>query len=93
MPTSMWDTPFKYDKGNKEFPESVGKVDEFQFHCDIPGNQPSTPIDTPIASMKLKNQAPTTETETAELATNYNKAQWDTPYKDVYTKGSDVKHN
>jgi hypothetical protein len=92
MPSKMWDTPFSYDKGNKEFPEEVGKVNEFQFHCDVPAG-PSTPIDTPIASMKLKDKAPTTETESADLSTKYNKAEWDTPYKDVYTKGSDMAHN
>jgi hypothetical protein len=93
MPSKMWDTPFSYDKGNKEFPEEVGKVNEFAFHCDVPGNQPATAIDSPMNQMKLKEKAPTTETESAELATKYNKAEWDTPYKDVYTKGSDMAHN
>lgn len=93
MPSKLWDTPFSYDKGNKEFPEDVGKVNEFVFHCDIPGNQPSTPIDTPIASMKLKDQAPTVETDSANLDSSLKKMEWDTPYKDVYSKGSNMNHN
>ena len=90
MPTSMWDSPFTYAKGNKEFPEDVGKVNDFVFHEDAGGDRKSTPIDSPIDNMKIKDRA---AMASDDLPSSPNKAEWDTPFKNAYGKGSDVKHN
>lgn len=89
MPTSQWDTPFTYAKGNKEFPEDVGKVNDFVFHVDVPTGPP-TPMDSPIDGLKVKEKA---ATASDDLSSAPNKAEWDTPFKEAYSKGSDVKHN
>ena len=90
MPSSQWDTPFTYAKGNKEF---SGDKDSQAFVCDIPGNQPSTPIESPIDNMKYKQSAPTVEDSSANLDGSLTKAPWDSPFKETYSKGSTQSHN
>ena len=85
---SNWDTPFGYDKGNKEFPDAgSAKGMPFKLYEDQLPSGPC-PIDSPIGSIKLKDNVPVGETEGDGLSTKYNKAEWDTPFKNRQEIGS-----
>lgn len=88
MPSSMWETPFSYDKGNKEFPdaESAKQMPFCNYEKDMPSG--SCPIDSPIGSIKLRDNVPVGEKEAEGLTTHYNKATWDTPFTNRHEIGS-----
>ena len=88
MPSQMWDTPFGYDKGNKEFPEAekAKKMPAKNYEDSLPSGP--CPIDSPIASLKLKQDVPVNETEGEGLSTNYNASTWDTPFTNRHSIGS-----